>query len=262
MQKSHKYFVFGLITAVITGTVFFMPPISQNNSFHAFADGRKIAGIPNFFNVITNVLFTIVGVIGLGVIRKAATPAPFQVLYTVLFLGILFTGIGSAYYHLAPANDRLVYDRLPMTIVFMSFFCVVVSYHMNRQAGEWLLIPLLCLGIGSVLWWKYTENTGSGDLRLYLFVQFYPVIIIPVILLLFPVRGNKHQLKLFLWIVIFYIIAKILEYFDAPIFHATNLFSGHSLKHVAAAVSTWYILKTLVRTDSSSSNRAKPAEFS
>jgi hypothetical protein len=113
-----------------------------------------------------------------------------------------------------------------------------------------------------VLWWSYTESSGSGDLRLYLFVQFYPVIIIPVILLLFPLRGSKQQLKLFMWIIIFYIIAKTLEYFDAQIFHATNLISGHSLKHVAAAASTWYMLKTLVRTHSSSLKGAKPTEFS
>jgi hypothetical protein len=141
MKNNDRYFIFALITIVIVGTASLIPPMAQSHHFHAFADGRKIMGIPHFFNVTTNILFIIVGVIGLCATWKGATPAPFSLLYTVLFLGILFTGIGSAYYHLAPDNDRLVYDRLPMTVVFMSFLCVIFSHHMNRRAGQRLLFP-------------------------------------------------------------------------------------------------------------------------
>ena len=38
---------------------------------------------------------------------------------------------------------------------------------------------------------------------------------------------------------------KALEALDRPIFSAGGLVSGHSLKHVAAAVSTYWILRML-----------------
>ena len=45
-----------------------------------------------------------------------------------------------------------------------------------------------------------------------------------------------------IWIVIWYVIAKLFEAADYPIYQAMGA-SGHSLKHLAAAVSTWYFVR-------------------
>ena len=51
------------------------------------------------------------------------------------------------------------------------------------------------------------------------------------------------MLRLFLLIVTWYVIAKLLERFDKQVFSAIGFISGHSLKHIAAAVATWYIVQ-------------------
>ncbi len=70
-------------------------------------------------------------------------------------------------YHLAPDNNRLVWDRLPMTVAFMGFFASMIGERISVQAGTWLLWPLVWLGFASVLNWHAGERRNAGDLRLY-----------------------------------------------------------------------------------------------
>ncbi len=97
------------------------------------------------------------------------------------------------------------------------------------------------MGVGSVGYWYVTELWGVGDLRPYGVVQFLPVILIPVILGLF---GTRFMRSSFIWAILgTYLLAKIVEFFDAEIYSITQIFSGHSLKHVIAALGTaWIIL--------------------
>jgi hypothetical protein len=101
----------------------------------------------------------------------------------------------------------------------------------------------MVIGISSVFWWNYTESLGMGDLRYYAAVQFYPVGFILLTLFLFPSSSNKRTLRLFAWVVVWYIVAKIFEHFDKEIFYYTSFISGHSLKHLAAAFSTAVMTK-------------------
>ena len=130
-----------------------------------------------------------------------------------------------------------------MTIVFMSFLAAVVSGWINSKAGTLLLLPLLQLGIGSVLWWHYTELEGAGDLRLYAFVQFYPVLIVPLILLLYASPQNNTGLYLLAGVLVWYGVAKIFEWQDVAVYNTLHIVSGHSVKHIAAAMATWYLVK-------------------
>jgi len=43
-----------------------LPPLKQPQAYHQFADQRTWFGIPNFLNVISNVGFLLVGLVGLG----------------------------------------------------------------------------------------------------------------------------------------------------------------------------------------------------
>jgi hypothetical protein len=156
---------------------------------------------------------------------------------------VALTCFGSAYYHLAPSNERLVWDRLPMTLGFMSLLSAVWMERVNLRAGLVALGPLLLLGLLSVGWWYATELRGAGDLRLYLLVQFYTLVLILLILALFPPRYSRGADLLVA--MGFYVLAKILESTDRQIFRLGHIVSGHTLKHLAAALGVCWIFRML-----------------
>src|SRR5215831_9883305 len=156
---------------VALGFIFCLPPIPQDQSYHAFADDRTMLGVPNLLNVASNLPFLAIGGLGLGVLLQhdAVRPGGPILDHTerppllILFAGVLLTGFGSSYYHLAPDNDRLVWDRLPMTVTFMGFFASMIGERMGVRVGAWLLWPLVWLGFASVLKWHFGEQRDAGD---------------------------------------------------------------------------------------------------
>ena len=242
--KSHRarLYMLALLTVVVTTIVFSLKHIPQSPAFHDFCDKLPFLGIPNFANIASNLVFLISGIAGFNLLRRSDAVLPIKVIYFFLFLGMVLTCIGSSYYHYSPDNDTLVPDRLPMTIVFMSLLAAVIAETIGPTAGAIALAPLLLIGTGSVLWWHYTEMAGAGDLRLYILVQYYPMILIPLLLLLFPNptarRGWPSLVFAFFW----YGAAKALEAFDCPIYTALHI-SGHTLKHLAAGLSTWMLVR-------------------
>ena len=227
--------------AIIAGSLFVVDPVPQDQAYHAFADARPMLGVSNFWNVMSNLAFLATGGIGLwyfltkddGELATKTVPT-IRAAYIVFFLGVLITCFGSGWYHLAPSNESLVWDRLPMTIAFMGFFTVIVGEHVSERFARQLLWPLLVVGAGSVFYWQYTEAQGVGDLRPYALVQFLPILLIPIILLMFPSRFGSSR---FYWgMLAAYVAAKLLEHFDPQIYSTLGVISGHSLKHVAAAI--------------------------
>lgn len=237
MSHSMKLKILLALTAVILAGVFFVGPIAQDTSYHQFADVDAAVGIPNVWNVLSNIPFVLIGIFGLVKSRKSFLGKPHEAWHMAcqaFFIGLVLTGFGSAYYHISPANETLVWDRLPMTISFMAFFSFVVSLHINQRLGAMALWPLLAIGMASVFYWSYTEGAGVGDLRFYAVVQFLPVILIPMILILFPVPGYQQK---YVWmLIVLYVVAKLMENFDADIYHVLSI-SGHTIKHVIAAFS-------------------------
>jgi len=176
--------------------------------------------------------------------------------YIVYFISVALVGLGSAFYHWEPTSDRLLWDRLPMSISFMAFASAIVADRIDRKAGTlWLLPLLVALGLLSLIYWYWTETMGHGDLRFYAFAQFYPVIMIPVVFWLFPKHHYTASRYMF-WIIMWFGLSKILEYFDQEIFGILgNTLSGHSLKHLAAAVAAFVVLRMLL-----SNNVRSPSE--
>lgn len=239
-----------VIATLLTGiAVACLPAIPQAAHYHNFADQRSWWGIPNLLNVASNGAFVLSGFAGLLFLwRSSATrfiEARETVSWYVFFVGAVLTGFGSAYYHYAPDSTRLVWDRLPMTIVFMSLLTAIITERISIKGGLRLLLPLLLLGVSSVVYWQFTEQAGQGDLRLYGFVQFYPVLLIPAILLLFPARYT-HSGYLFGMIGV-YALAKVGEHFDAEILMMGKLISGHTLKHLFASLPVLFVLWILRR---------------
>ena len=237
------WIIVGIGLAAIV-TVLFLPPIPQDPAYHDFADRRPFLGIPNALNVLSNAPFVLVGALGLAFVRRRAALEERTALL-ILFAGVGLTGFGSAYYHLAPGNVTLFWDRLPMTIVFMSLMAVIIAERISLTAGRRLLPILLLAGAGSVAYWLVGELSGAGDLRPYALVQFFPLVAIPLILLLFPPRYTRGAdlLGALAW----YALAKLFEALDAQIFAVGGIVSGHTLKHLASAVAMYWILR-MVRT--------------
>jgi hypothetical protein len=213
-----------------------MPRIPQNPAYHQFVDVRTLLGVPNAFNVLSNAAFAVVGLAGLRLLvrggaqlqdRRERWP------WLVFFLGVALTSVGSAWYHLNPSNDSLVWDRLPMAIGFMGLLTALICERIDRRAGLWLLVPLVLLGLGSVLYWYFTELAGAGDLRPYYLVQFYPLVAIPLILVLFP--SAYTGTAAYAVALGGYLIAKVVEVEDGPVLQLGGLVSGHTLKHLLAA---------------------------
>jgi len=237
--------LFSIILLAVLGIVL-VPPIAQEQGYHHFADQRMVLGIPNFWNVLSNVPFLIIGAMGInGVIRKDRFTLLPEILpvYLAFFLGIFLIGIGSGYYHLWPSNETLVFDRLAMAVTFMAFFTIIISEFISEKAGKQLFLPLLLFGLFSVGYWYVTELKGEGDLRLYVLVQFLPMLLIPLILLLFSPRFSHIAL---LWTaLVAYLMSKMAEMTDEILYLSLAGVSGHSLKHLFAALSAYLFFLAL-----------------
>lgn len=243
-----------IITGFTLGVIvitFLLPRIPQDQAYHQFADRRLLLGIPNCLNAISNAAFLLVGALGLAFLLHQRGPDTGDCFvasrerwpYAVFFLGVALTSLGSAYYHLAPGNDRLVWDRLPMTFAFMSFLSAVVVERISVKAGLRLLVPLVGFGVGSVFYWHVSELQGRGDLRFYVLAQGYPILAIPLIMFLFPPRYSRSADLL--GVLGFYVLAKLFELLDKPIFSLSQVVSGHTFKHLAAAASAYWVLRML-----------------
>lgn len=215
-------------------------PAPQDPAYHHFADERPFFGIPNCLNVLSNLPFAFVSLLGLTtVFRVGAGRATLfrnsweRWPYAVLFAGVGLTTLGSAYYHLSPDNARLVWDRLPMTFGFMGLLTTVLTERVSLRTGQLLLGPLLLLGAGSVGYWYWSEVRAQGDLRLYLFVQEGSLLLVLLLPLLYPVRypGTGYLIAG----LSAYVVAKWLEAADHQIFALGQIVSGHTLKHLVAA---------------------------
>ncbi len=250
MTRNQKLILLISLFAIAVIALFSMGPIPQDQHYHNFADKRNLFGVNNFSNVVSNLPYILVGILGFFttlrfrnyeekfIDKREAIP------FLIAFLGVFLIGLGSAYYHFTPNNDTPVWDRLPMAISFMVIFSIVISERISLKAGLFLLPLFLVLGMVSVIYWNYTEHLRQGDLRLYALVQFFPFLAIPLIIILFPAEYSGSR---YLWETIFwYLIAKISEHFDWHIFELTGLFiSGHTLKHLTSALATYSLVRYL-----------------
>lgn len=76
-------------------------------------------------------------------------------------------------------------------------------------------------------------------------VQYYTPVLILLILWLFPARYTRGADLLAA--MGFYALAKALELLDRPIFSLGHVVSGHTLKHLAAALGVYWVFRMLAR---------------
>jgi len=230
--KNWRECLLGALTVGGIAAAFLFSPIPQDPAYHEFADRRTLFGIPNFLDVISNLPFVLVGVYGLGRLSRLQPSSP-RSAYIVFCVGVFFVGFGSAYYHYSPSTQTLVWDRLPMTVAFMALFSMVVRDRISEALGNGLLWPLVLAGAASVGYWYWSEQQGQGDLRAYAVIQFLPILLMPLMLIICSGKGLRTP---WLWGTLgLYALAKVTEHFDKVIYATTGIVSGHSIKHVLAA---------------------------
>lgn len=252
-KAAAKAVVLGSIVLSALAWGIFFPAVVQSQDYHLFADTRVLAGIANTADTLSNLAFLLVGALGLvflwrerdtgglGRFRSAEEMRP----YWVFFAGVALTSAGSAYYHLAPDDARLVWDRLPMTIAFMSLVAAVAGERIGARTGNLLLVPLVILGLASVVYWRWSALAGFENLRPYLAVQFGSIAVVLAIATLYPSRYTHG--RVIYAVALAYGIAKVLEDLDVEVFALGQWASGHTLKHLAAAAGIYLLLRSLQR---------------
>ena len=241
--------ILGYVTHTIIDTVKGFHNIglrkSQPKSYHNFADNRCwCCSIPNSSDVLSNIPFIIalypawklyhyeIDLAGEPIFHDSRE----SIAWFVCFFGTGLVSLGSAYYHWRPTNSRLVWDRLPMTMSFMSIQYILLTETLGVEimmSNSWLLWGLLVSGFGSVVYWAIFD-----DLTLYKTVQFLPQMLCPLLLIGFePIYTMRGFYVVGLG---FYALAKITENNDKRIYKLTKgVISGHTIKHFCAALALY-----------------------
>ena len=250
---SRKEMYVALTLAAGAALWLFTPAVPQPANYFPFADQRSFLGIPNAADVLSNLAFVAVGLLGLSRLQQGPQPLEptARLSLHVFFLGLFLTGFGSAYFHWNPTNETLVGDRLPMTVVFAGVFGAMLAERVSTRSGLAVLLLMLVVGPASVFYWRAT-----GDLSLYAVVQFGGMAAILLLLSLTP-KGRDP----FPWwaLIAWYGFAKIMEFGDVFVWNATReVFAGHMLKHLAAAMGGLAIANALRRPAPSRRIAAQP----
>lgn len=236
------------VALISLAAVCFLPGVPLGSTYHIFADKSAVMSIPNGFDVLSNIPFFLVGMWGIAFVLYSKNHNSFldareRIPFFIFFLGVMLTGVGSAYYHAAPGNFRLIWDLLPMTLAFASLTDATIVERIGVKAGLRLLLPILAAGVASVTYWYRGESLGLGDLRFYLFIQFFSPVAIAMMVCLFPPRYTR-TMDLCVAFLLF-VVAKLCELFDEQIYTLGGMVSGHTLKHLVAGLSSFWILRML-----------------
>lgn len=225
-----------------------LPPLPQPASYHVFADRRTCLGVPHCRDVLSNAALLAAGLAGVFWLRRqrSGVAGVAAVAWRLFFAAIALTGLGSAYYHRAPDHHTLFWDRLPMSLAFMALLAAVAAERLGSRAGRIALFLLPLLGMASVLAWYLGELHGAGDLRAYFAMQAAGALAILLLLALFPPRYSRGG-DLLLALGLYALALLCDKLLDQPLFDLGGVISGHTLKHLLAAVAVYVLLRMLQR---------------
>lgn len=247
MPTALRSFGLALLALGAVFAVAMLPPLPLPPQTMALTDRRTICGIPNFMDVVSNLPFFAVGAWGLYLVataRRAFMDPAEKAPYAALFICVALTAVGSAYFHLDPDDDRLMWDRLPIALGFMALLSAVIVDRIDVKTGLALLGPLLAAGGASVLYWRWSVAQGAENLLPYAVVQFGAMAAMVAIALIFRSRYTRGS-DVIVAIGI-YFVAKAAEVLDARIFELSGaLVAGHTLKHLIAALGVAWLARML-----------------
>ncbi len=235
------------VTLLLVAAALFHGPIHQPAGYHDFADQTQWFGIPHFCDVSSNLGFALAAFWGwLRLAPARAHPALCHgwAGYRLFLLGLFLTALGSTWYHLAPDNARLVWDRLPIALACGGLLAGVLGDVERRDSGR-LASWLALVAIASVAWWRVTDLSGAGDLRPYLLLQGLPILLIPLWQWIY--RAPAADRMAFGGAIALYVLAKTAELNDHAIAAVLDPVTGHTLKHLLATMAAALIVGRLVQ---------------
>ena len=221
-------------------------PIAQAADYHHFVEQQIFMGLPHALNVLSTLPLLVVAFIGLFMAiqsdNKIGSLANAEA-YGALFFTTAMVAVGSCIYHLWPSDHTLLWERLPMALSLMSLLSIMVGEFVANKLGRLTLYPALVIGALAVLYWYHTEIQGTSDLRGYLLIQMYPLLVMPIMLLLYS-TAHKHQ-KAYWWLLGGLVVAKICLHYDQQIVNLQVAISGHTLKNLFSCLGVALFIKHL-----------------
>ena len=208
-------------------------PIAQFADYHNFADQRTLVGVPHAFDVLSNAGFAIVALWGWRVVLRGRSYG-----YALFVVSLLLTAIGSSFYHLAPGDARLVWDRLPIALACAGLLAAVRAESRGRRNDAVETVALALAAVASVYWWNLT-----GDLRPYLFLQALPLVLAPLWQWIY--KAPRERRAAFAIAISVYVLAKLAELADHTVYSTTGLVSGHTIKHLLATLASGVVVFNL-----------------
>jgi hypothetical protein len=240
---SRGWFVLLLPACVVVLALTLLPAMPQPLEYHRFADARAWLGVPNFLDVASNLVFLAVAVAGLRAAQRDIPNRTERLPYALFFAALVATACGSAWYHLAPDNARLFWDRLPIVLCFAALLAAVIGERLGFRAGQLSLAPLVAVGAGSVWYWLRGEELGVGNVLTYFAFQLYVLLAILLLLHFHPPRYSRSA-DLY-GMMLLYGAALAAELLDRYIFSLGEVVSGHTLKHLLAALGAYQLVRML-----------------
>lgn len=229
------------VALILIAALTIFGPIAQPHDYHAFADQRALCGVAHGGDVFSNAGFLLVALYGFHALRRSPAADPARSAYAVFFAAIGLTALGSTWYHLAPDNARLVWDRLPIAVACAALLAAAIRDACRDTPATRLALPLLsAFGVFSVVWWSWT-----GDLRFYLLIQAAPLVLIPV--LQWQSRSPIRRRTAFFVAIVLYVWAKLFEVADHAVFEALGVISGHTIKHLLATIAALVLAHQFAR---------------
>ena len=233
MRTSASAIVVVGLAAVAIVAVALAGTIVRGPEFHHYADARSWLGIPHAGDVISNVAFVIVAARARAWLRDGYAIA--------VGVGVAAIGLGSALYHVAPGDAALAFDWGPIAITLAILSAAVIRDRVGPRAGRRVLGVGTTFAVGSVAWWLASGGTAGGNMAPYVAVQLAGIVVPALVAVL--VRGTIAARWLVLGVVVFALARGVAAY-DAALLDLLGV-SGHSLKHVLAALAAGCALRAL-----------------
>ncbi len=221
-----------------------LPPSGHSHVYahgHSFVDARVLWGMPNAMDVLSNVPLGLAGLMGLMVLRGKRLSPPTCHAMVLFFAGLVCACLGSARYHWAPDASGLMLDRLGMAVTFAGAVAMALGERVGPRTAR-LALPAILVGAAVSAVLASTQNNVMpwavvqfGGMALITWAAWQPRL--------------SDALGVPLGVLIgLYAVAKLCELNDATIFHLSGEWvSGHTLKHIVAALAAWPVMATLIR---------------
>lgn len=230
--------------AALTLLAALLPAAALPAGYHAFADQRVLLALPHAVDVLSNMPFALIGAWGLWALHRlprGGIGKAQRALVGVFFAGLGLTALCSSLYHLAPNHAGLCIDRIGMSLAFAGLLGLAAADRVSARAGLALAAVVAIAAPATAL-----VDGLAGNMTPWAVLQGGGLALLAALVWRRP-RPGALGFSI-VTVIAFYAVAKVLELADAPVFALTSgLVSGHSLKHLVAALAAGPVVWALHR---------------